>query len=169
MLSIDYCQETWNHLRWGRGRGSRDVINWIQLRLNARKVMTIKIVFYYFSANSSCMFVCFSIFFFLILKRWFYFRFHKSIIKSREAMTYEAAQNRIDNPEDTSNIAARLDTGVVYTRYVLQFTKSSLCIMSVDIWMIFYALYQYKCKEGQRLRNDWTRAGHTRIKLLVGR
>ena len=71
-------------------------------------------------------------------------------------MTYEAAQNRIDNPEDTSNIAARLDTGVVY-------------IMSVDIWMIFYALYQYKCKEGQRLRNDWTRAGQTRIKLLVGR
>ena len=156
MLSIDYCQETWNHLRWGRGRGSRDVINWIQLRLKARKVMTIKIVFYYFSANSLCMFVCFSIFFFLILKRWFYFRFHKSIIKSREAMTYEAAQNRIDNPEDTSNIAARLDTGVVY-------------IMSVDIWMIFYALYQYKCKEGQRLRNDWTRAGHTRIRLFVGR
>ncbi|XP_023345051.1 uncharacterized protein LOC111714221 [Eurytemora carolleeae] len=35
-------------------------------------------------------------------------KFHKSIIKSREAMTYEAAQNRIDNPEDTSNIAASL-------------------------------------------------------------
>ncbi len=41
-------------------------------------------------------------------------------------MTYEAAQNRIDNPEDTSNIAARLDTGVVYTRYVLKFTISVL-------------------------------------------
>jgi len=35
-------------------------------------------------------------------------KFHKSIIKSRSAMTYEAAQNRIDDPNDDSNIAKSL-------------------------------------------------------------
>merc|ERR1712212_488952 len=35
-------------------------------------------------------------------------KFHKSIIKSRSAMTYEAAQNRIDDPNDDSNIAKGL-------------------------------------------------------------
>ena len=31
-------------------------------------------------------------------------RFHKSIIKSRAAMTYEAAQNRIDDEKDDSAV-----------------------------------------------------------------
>lgn len=35
-------------------------------------------------------------------------RFHKSIIRSRSAMTYEAAQNRIDDVNDDSAIAASL-------------------------------------------------------------
>jgi len=35
-------------------------------------------------------------------------KFHKSVIKSRDAMTYEMAQKRIDDAEDQSNIATSL-------------------------------------------------------------
>ena len=35
-------------------------------------------------------------------------KFHKSIIKSRSAMTYEAAQNKIDDPEDNDSLAVSL-------------------------------------------------------------
>ena len=35
-------------------------------------------------------------------------KFHKSIIKSREAMTYEKAQNKIDDPEDQDTLAISL-------------------------------------------------------------
>ena len=35
-------------------------------------------------------------------------KFHKSVIKSRLAMTYEAAQNKIDNVEDQDELAKSL-------------------------------------------------------------
>ncbi len=43
-------------------------------------------------------------------------KFHKSIIKSRAAMTYEMAQNKIDDPEDNDSLAVSL-------RHLLQLSK----------------------------------------------
>ncbi len=36
------------------------------------------------------------------------YRFHKSIIRSRSAMTYEQAQNKIDDPSDNDVLAKSL-------------------------------------------------------------
>ncbi len=43
-------------------------------------------------------------------------RFHKSIIRSRAAMTYEMAQNKIDDPEDNDALAVSL-------RHLLRLSK----------------------------------------------
>ena len=50
-------------------------------------------------------------------------KFHKSIIKSKAAMTYEMAQNKIDDPEDQDSLAVSL-RGLLGLSRILKVTNT---------------------------------------------
>ena len=62
-------------------------------------------------------------------------KFHKSIIKSRSAMTYEEAQNRIDDEKDDSSITKSLRTLLKFSRILKQrrVENGSLVLASSEV------------------------------------
>ena len=62
-------------------------------------------------------------------------KFHKSIIKSRAAMTYEEAQNRIDDEKDESSITKSLRTLLKFSRILKQrrVENGSLVLASSEV------------------------------------
>ena len=67
-------------------------------------------------------------------------KFHKSIIKSQSAMTYEQAQNKIDDPQDNDELAIGLRNLLKLSKILKskRIANGALLLASSEVWRFFF-------------------------------